>query len=84
VLRRLGFVAEKKFEIGALGLALLGWGEVPLALPCWKRGVIFVRVNQVLVRLWALSVVLSDRMSVLRKVGGSSNRQKCSGATVVC
>ena len=50
----LGFVAEKKFEIGAFGLALCGWGEVPLALPCWKCGVIFVRVNQVLVRLWAL------------------------------
>ena len=50
----------------------------------WKRGVIFVRVNQVLVRLWALSVVLSDRMSILRKGGGSSNRQECSGATVVC
>ena len=49
-----------------------------------KRGVIFVRVNQVLVRLWALSVVLSDRMSVFCEEGGSSNRQECSGATVVC
>ncbi len=48
-------VAEKKIEIGIVGLAAIAGLMVPLALPLLGlRCVFFVRVNQVLVRLWAL------------------------------
>jgi hypothetical protein len=43
------------------------------------RGWIFVRVNQVLVRLWTYLLALSDRMLM-----ASSERGDRSEATVVC
>ena len=47
-------VTEKKIGIGAVGLA---WkGLISGSIGLWKQGCVmfFVRVNQVLVRLWAL------------------------------
>jgi hypothetical protein len=52
-----GYVTEKKIGIGIVGLAVGVGFAVPLALLIMGRCyVIFVRVNQVLVRLWALLV----------------------------
>ena len=50
-----------------------------LSLGSLTRGVIFVRVNQVLVRLWTYLLALSDRMLM-----ASSERGDRSEATVVC
>jgi hypothetical protein len=57
-------------------------GAVPRGSPdqvTTARGWIFVRVNQVLVRLWTYLLALSDRMLM-----ASSERGDRSEATVVC
>jgi len=48
-------IAVKSFGIGAVGLAWKGW--VCGSVGAFRKGgvvMLFVRVNQVLVRLWAL------------------------------
>jgi hypothetical protein len=49
-----GFVAEKKIEIGSEVWPVWAGFWFCWRFLYWERGVFFVRVNQVLVRLWAL------------------------------
>ena len=71
---RVGLRCRRCLRLEAPFPGITGPGPVKTA-----RGWIFVRVNQVLVRLWTYLLALSDRMLM-----ASSERGDRSEATVVC
>ena len=84
-------IAEKRKQSALIVLLLdcdaggvSGWRRHPWVITgsgpvTMAQGQVFVRVNQVLVRLWTYLLALSDRMLM-----ASSERGDRSEATVVC
>jgi len=71
-----GFCRGEEIRDRSVWSGPVGFGQMfRWRFPAGKRGVIFVRVNQVLVRLWALSVVcLTGCLSSVRKVAPAADK----------